>query len=76
MGLGKKKEVIKEKMIRLRKEGSLLDGARVPRFPSFIYMAPSQSFPFKAFLIGNLVRKITLFDHFKGFLKASLQGFS
>ena len=33
-----KKEVIKEKMIRLRKEGSLLDGARVPRFPSYIYI--------------------------------------
>ena len=29
------KEVIKEKIIRLRKEGSLLDGARVPRFPSY-----------------------------------------
>ena len=35
---GKRKELIKEKMIRLRKEGSLLDGARVPRFPSYIYI--------------------------------------
>ena len=25
-------------MIRLRKEGSLLDGARVPRFPSYMYV--------------------------------------
>ena len=39
--LGEKKKevkVIEEKIIRLRKEGSLLDGARVPRFPSYTYM--------------------------------------
>ena len=34
----KVKEVITEKIIRLRKEGSLLGGARVPRFPSYIYI--------------------------------------
>ena len=42
---GKRKEIIKEKMIRLRKEGSLLNGARVPRFSSYICTPCSISLP-------------------------------